>query len=26
VVALKDLVRDYGEPKFFASIYVPPVE
>ena len=26
VMVLKDLVRDYGDPKFFASIYVPRVE
>ena len=26
VVALKDLVRNYGESQFFANIYVPPVE
>ena len=26
VMALKDLVREYGEAKFFASLYVPPIE
>jgi tetrapyrrole methylase family protein/MazG family protein len=26
VVALADLVREYGEVKFFASLYVPPLE
>jgi len=25
-MALKDLAREYGEGKFFASLYVPPVE
>jgi hypothetical protein len=24
-MALKDLAREYGEAKFFASLYVPPV-
>jgi tetrapyrrole methylase family protein / MazG family protein len=24
--ALKDLVREYGEAKFFSSLYVPPIE
>jgi tetrapyrrole methylase family protein / MazG family protein len=26
IVALKDLVREYGEAKFFCSLYVPPVD
>jgi len=26
VMALKDLVREYDEAKFFANLYVPPIE
>ncbi len=26
VIALADLVREYGEEKFFASLYVPPLD
>jgi hypothetical protein len=26
VIALADLAREYGEVKFFASLYVPPLE
>jgi hypothetical protein len=25
-IPLKDLVREYGETKFFSSLYVPPVK
>jgi len=26
VIALKDLVREYGQAKYFASLYVPPLD
>ena len=25
-IALRDLAREYGQGKYFASLYVPPVE